>query len=82
MAAMTPITLIIVSCLIQCIISCIGSMFCPPKTEDNKNSNCMSVSLANSLNSIITIVVILMLANVIPMPGSKSVAAAAMETTE
>ena len=76
---MSPFVLIVLSFLLQSVISCIGSMFCGPRLD--KNSDCISINLANSSNFIISLVVILMLANVIPMPGSKDVAAAAMETT-
>lgn len=74
---MSPFMLIMVSCLLQCMITSIASMFCPPKTDEN--GTCMSSNLAGVSNCIICIVVILMLANVIPMPGSKGVA---IETTE
>ena len=76
---MTPFTLIMVSCVIQCIISCMASMLCPPQVCDkNQCTTCTFNSIASSMNTIISIVVILMLANVIPMPGSKGV----IETTE
>ena len=76
---MTPFTLIMVSCVIQCIISCMASMLCPPQVCDkNRCTTCAFNNIASSMNTIISIVVILMLANVIPMPGSKGV----IETTE
>lgn len=74
---MSPFMLIVISFILQSVISSIASMFCVGERSDD----CTSNKLANLSNFIISVVVILMLANVIPMPGSKDVAAAAMETT-
>jgi hypothetical protein len=68
---MTPVTLVVVSCLLQFVISSIASMLCPPRLSDRDNQ-CMSISLANSSNCVITIVVILILLRVIPMPGGET----------
>lgn len=82
MAAMTPFTLIILSSVLQCMILCVARMFCYPiYKEDGTIGTCWSTIIANLSNSVISIVVILMLAQVISMPGTKD-AAAVIETTE
>jgi hypothetical protein len=64
---MTPVTLVVVSCLLQSVISSIASMFC----VGERSNDCTSIQLANSSNCVITIVVILILLKVIPMPGGQ-----------
>jgi hypothetical protein len=64
----TPVTLIIFGCLISSLLNSIGSIFCPPRMNNDKSQMCMSTTLTGLSNSAICVVILLMILNVIPMP--------------